>query len=113
MSSSRNPGTGHRAGRPPKFQHRAFSHEQAHSDSPPHDQTRHQAHVLACTDRPQLVTRPDELAELLTSLKAAGSFAYDSEFIGELTYLPHLCLVQVASSTRIALIDPLADLDIR
>jgi ribonuclease D len=53
------------------------------------------------------------LAELLESLKKAGSFAYDSEFIGELTYLPKLCLIQVASSTRIALIDPLADLDIQ
>jgi ribonuclease D len=53
------------------------------------------------------------LAELINSLRKAGSFAYDSEFIGELTYLPKLCLVQAASTTRIALIDPLADLDIR
>jgi ribonuclease D len=59
------------------------------------------------------VTRPDELTELLKSLRAAGSFAYDSEFIGELTYLPKLCLIQVASTTRIALIDPLAELDVR
>jgi ribonuclease D len=68
---------------------------------------------LACSDRPQLITRPDELAELLAALKAAGSFAYDSEFIGELTYLPRLCLIQAASATRIALIDPLAELDVK
>ena len=79
----------------------------------PHEQTRHQDHALACRDRPQLVTRQDELSELLESLKSGGSFAYDSEFIGELTYLPKLCLIQAASSTRIALIDPLADLDVR
>jgi ribonuclease D len=79
----------------------------------PHEQTRHQDHALACKDRPQLITRQEELSELLQSLKSGGSFAYDSEFIGELTYLPKLCLIQAASSTRIALIDPLADLDLR
>jgi ribonuclease D len=77
------------------------------------EQTRHQDHALACPDRPQLITRQDELAELLDSLRKAGSFAYDSEFIGELTYLPRLCLIQAASSTRVGLIDPLADLDVR
>ncbi|MGD0539928.1 MAG: HRDC domain-containing protein [Tepidisphaeraceae bacterium] len=90
-----------------------MSDDQAHADSSASEQTRHAEHSLACRDAPQLVTRPDELAELLGSLRKAGSFAYDSEFIGELTYLPKLCLVQAASSTRIALIDPLADLDIR
>jgi ribonuclease D len=110
MTSRRNPDRGGRAGRPPKFQHRADSHEQAHSA---HDQTRHQHHALASPDHPQLVTRQDELSELIESLRKAGSFAYDSEFIGELTYLPRLCLIQAASSTRIALIDPLADLDVR
>jgi len=102
-----------RAARPPKYRHRAMSHDQAHSDSSAMEQTRHTEHALACRNGPQLITRPDELAELLQSLRKAGSFAYDSEFIGELTYLPKLCLVQAASSTRIALIDPLADLDIR
>jgi ribonuclease D len=62
---------------------------------------------------PQLITRADELTELIDSLRKGGSFAYDSEFIGELTYVPKLCLIQAASSTRIALIDPLADLDVR
>src|ERR1700677_2822889 len=113
MSSSRNADKGARMGRPPHHRHRARSHEHAHSQSPSHEQTRHQSHPLACADRPQLITRPDELDELLHALKAAGSFAYDSEFIGELTYLPRLCLIQAASSTRIALIDPLADLDVR
>ena len=102
-----------RAARPPRYQHRARSHAEAHSDSSPIEQTRHTEHALACPDRPQLITRADELDELLQSLRKAGSFAYDSEFIGELTYLPKLCLVQAASTTRIALIDPLADLDIR
>jgi ribonuclease D len=113
MGSSRNADKGGRIGRPPHHRHRARSHEHAHSQSPSHEQTRHTSHALACEDRPQLITRADELDELLHALKAGGSFAYDSEFIGELTYLPRLCLIQAASSTRIALIDPLADLDVR
>ena len=113
MNPSGKPAKGGRAGQPPRFHHRARSHAQAHSQSSPHEQTRHQDHALASREHPQLVTRPDELAELLESLRNAGSFAYDSEFIGELTYLPKLCLIQVASTTRIALIDPLAELDIR
>jgi ribonuclease D len=53
------------------------------------------------------------LGELARHLRAAGRFAYDSEFIGELTYQPRLCLVQVATSDRIALIDPLAGVDLK
>src|SRR5277367_377075 len=99
--------------RSPRYQHRAASHEQAHSDSSGIEQTRHREHPLASQNSPQLITRADELTELLESLRKAGSFSYDSEFIGELTYLPKLCLIQAASTTRIALIDPLAELDVR
>jgi ribonuclease D len=113
LTMTSSPDGGDRVRRPPQYQHRALSHAQAHSQSLPHQQTRHRDHPLACRDRPQLVTRQDELAELLQSLKSGGSFAYDSEFIGELTYLPKLCLIQAASATRIALVDPLVDLDLR
>jgi ribonuclease D len=104
---------GGRPARPPRYHHRAVSHAQAHSDSSLAEETRHAEHPLASRDLPQLITRSDELAELIDSLRKAGSFACDSEFIGELTYLPKLCLIQAASTTRIALIDPLADLDVR
>ena len=49
---------------------------------------------------------------MIVNLRSDGSFAYDSEFIGELTYHPQLCLVQVASHNRVALIDPLAELNL-
>jgi len=53
------------------------------------------------------------MAELIEHLRGAGSFSYDSEFIGELTYTPKLCLIQVATTTRVALIDPLSGIDLR
>jgi ribonuclease D len=67
---------------------------------------------LICKDPPQLITQQAQLLELLNHLRAVGSFAYDSEFIGELTYVPKLCLVQTATPDRVALIDPLAELNL-
>src|SRR5262249_1313537 len=34
-------------------------------------------------------------------------FGFDTEFVGEDTYHPHLCLIQVATADRLILIDPL------
>src|ERR1700737_659769 len=55
----------------------------------------------------QIVTRPGELAECCASLAACGRFGLDTEFVGEDTYHPPLCLVQVATDERLVLIDPL------
>ena len=60
-----------------------------------------------------LVAEPAQLAALVDHLRTAGRFGYDSEFIGELTYVPRLCLIQVASVQQVALIDPLSELDLR
>jgi ribonuclease D len=60
-----------------------------------------------------VVNTNEGLAALIEDLRATGSFAYDSEFIGELTYFPKLCVIQVASVKRVSLIDPLADIDLR
>jgi len=59
-----------------------------------------------------LIQTNAELATLISTLRAAGSFAYDSEFIGELSYLPKLCLIQVATAAQVSLIDPIADIDL-
>src|SRR5207249_4723405 len=60
-----------------------------------------------------LITTQQQLLTLVDHLRSAGQFAYDSEFIGELTYYPKLCLIQTASAQRVTLIDPLAPLDLR
>ncbi|MGH8612402.1 MAG: ribonuclease D, partial [Gammaproteobacteria bacterium] len=49
------------------------------------------------------------MSELIGRVRAAGTFAYDSEFIGELTYIPKLCLIQLATTREVALVDPLAN----
>jgi ribonuclease D len=55
-----------------------------------------------------LLTTPSQLAELCAHLRGAGVFAFDTEFIGENTYQPILCLIQVATARRVEMIDPFA-----
>lgn len=68
-------------------------------------------------DAPRLIERPmvstvEGLRALVAELRAAGRFALDTEFSGERTYVPRLCLVQVATTEFIALIDSLAIRDL-
>jgi ribonuclease D len=68
-------------------------------------------HALVPAGDPELITTRDGLARLLDKLRAAGRFGYDSEFIGEQSYHPQLCVIQVSTAERVSLIDPLAGLD--
>ncbi len=56
----------------------------------------------------ETIRTPDALAEFCRTLQDAGRFALDTEFVGERTYLPRLCLVQIATPEVIALVDTLA-----
>ncbi|HWE01701.1 MAG TPA: HRDC domain-containing protein [Tepidisphaeraceae bacterium] len=97
-----------------RAQHRARNHESAHASAlaqalePADTSERPLVHPGA----PEIVETAEQLQQLIVNLRDDGSFAYDSEFIGELTYHPRLCLLQVASHRRVALIDPLAELDL-
>jgi ribonuclease D len=55
----------------------------------------------------QIVTLPEELAPCCDYLASCRRFGFDTEFVGEDTYHPRLCLVQVATAERLILIDPL------
>jgi ribonuclease D len=59
-----------------------------------------------------LITTAAGLDELVAHLRAAGRFAFDTEFVSEETFEPVLCLVQVASRERLAAIDALAVRDL-
>ena len=50
---------------------------------------------------------------LLEHLRSCGRFAFDTEFVSEDTFEPVLCLIQVATRERLAVIDPLAVHDVR
>jgi ribonuclease D len=55
-----------------------------------------------------IVTRPEQLADCCAYLANRGEFGFDTEFVGEDTYHPSLCLVQVTAGDRLYLIDPLS-----
>src|SRR6185437_8341209 len=57
--------------------------------------------------REEIVTQPEELAACCALLASCPHFGFDTEFVGEDTYHPRLCLVQVATAERMFLIDPL------
>jgi ribonuclease D len=56
----------------------------------------------------RLITTTADLTEVCAKMAQAPFIAVDTEFLRETTYWPKLCLVQVASHTVEALIDPLA-----
>ncbi len=92
--------------------HRRRSHEEAHADAHGSSSPAVFSDPLVPANDPPLVAQQDDLEALVASLRAAGQFGYDSEFIGEQTYFPHLCLLQVATTQAVTLIDPKAGLDL-
>jgi hypothetical protein len=93
--------------------HRAKSHESAHAEEATPSVGKQIDHPLVPQGLVSLIDDQDELSTVIAHLREVGRFAYDSEFIGELTYVPKLCLIQVASAEQIGLIDPLAPLDLK
>jgi ribonuclease D len=59
-----------------------------------------------------IITNPVQLRGLVDHLRAIGRFAFDTEFVSEETFEPVLCLIQVATRERLAVIDPLAVRDV-
>jgi len=55
-----------------------------------------------------IVAQPEELTPCLEHLAASPALGFDTEFVGEDTYTPQLCLIQVATRERLYLIDPLS-----
>lgn len=58
--------------------------------------------------KPELITSSDDMDELAVRLKNEKLIAVDTEFQRETTYYPQLALVQIATDSIVACIDPLA-----
>lgn len=58
------------------------------------------------------VTDQARLDACCAAWRAAGQFAFDTEFIRDDTYDAALCLIQVAAGDEVTLIDPTADIDL-
>lgn len=56
--------------------------------------------------RSTMITTRNQLHDLIGKLRAAGRFAFDTEFVSEETFEPVLCLIQVAARDVLAVIDP-------
>ena len=84
---------------------RAEMHAEAEAESVQHAEI--ESHQLVVTGKPEVIEDQASLVEVAAVIRESGSFAYDTEFIGEETFLPRICLVQVACEGRLALIDPL------
>ena len=93
--------------------HRAKAHTAAHDGDEESPQEPIAEHPLVPQGHAAVITTAGDLAKLVARLRQAGVFAYDSEFIGELSYHPKLCLIQVASAMEVALIDPIAEIDLK
>jgi ribonuclease D len=54
----------------------------------------------------ETITSPAELASFCRELAQADRIGMDTEFVSEDTFRPELCLIQVATKDRLAVIDP-------
>lgn len=56
----------------------------------------------------QHITTPDALSSFCQDISSAAWYALDTEFIRDRTYYPRLCMLQVATTEHVAVIDTLA-----
>ncbi|MEQ9460505.1 MAG: HRDC domain-containing protein [Phycisphaeraceae bacterium] len=89
-----------------RHNHDAAAHEQEHEPAPILD------HGLVPQGEPELIMDAGGLDRVLKVLKGVGRFGYDTEFIGETTFFPRICLIQLGTADGLYLIDALAGLDL-
>ncbi len=66
---------------------------------------------VASNLKPNITATNSDLRSLCERLASNGRFAFDTEFIMEDGFESDVCLIQAATESEVALIDPLAELD--
>ena len=56
----------------------------------------------------RVVTDPAEFRDLVAAMRTSGKVGFDTEFVGERTYFPRLCLIQLGTEAMSVAVDPLA-----
>ncbi|MBC8201489.1 MAG: HRDC domain-containing protein [Planctomycetes bacterium] len=84
--------------------HRQQSHNESHADAVITPIL--EGNPLVPTSQADWIDTEDDFQTLCDELHCSGIFSYDTEFIGEDSYYAQTCLIQVATTKRVALIDP-------
>jgi ribonuclease D len=58
------------------------------------------------------VASQQQVEEACAEIRAGGRFGFDTEFVMEDRYEAEVCLIQLASSKRVIIVDPFLDLDL-
>ncbi len=61
---------------------------------------------------PTLIDQQEQIDALYAECRAEGRFAFDTEFVMEDRFESEVCLIQIATESSVALIDPFLDLDL-
>jgi ribonuclease D len=56
----------------------------------------------------RLITDPEDFRAVAAEMRRADTVGFDTEFVGERTYFPRLCLVQLSTGTETVAVDPFA-----
>ncbi|MEY3141931.1 MAG: hypothetical protein RLY21_424, partial [Planctomycetota bacterium] len=75
--------------------------------------TPHLEHSLVPRGDARLITTAADLEAEIAHVREKGIFAYDTEFIGEESYWPKICVVQLATTERVVLVDAFAVPDLK
>ncbi len=94
----------------PRANLRRLQHEEVMNDLPA--ATAQVDHELVPTCEHEFVETNDQLEDLLQHVRGVGKFTYDTEFIGEVSYWPKLCLIQIGTHERVAVVDAMTDIDL-
>ena len=97
--------------RKPRRSRRDRHHEESHSgaQTPPPIPD----HPAVPGEETVLVKSDQDVIAMIDHIRETGQFAFDTEFIGEETFIPKLCLLQLSTRERLFLVDPFTvqDLD--